>query len=307
MTRRNWKENLRAILRDNNGRKDDGTVASYETQAARRAVLFQIFEELRSIGFKLDDPRGLRGKHVQALATSYEHRGLAPATIQKNFSVMRLFAKWIGKEGMVEKTERYFSPGFTVERSQIARTDKSWSGAGIDVNAKIAEIHAKDARVGLQAELMAVFGLRPKESALLRPHAADKGAYLIVAPGTKGGRERTIPIDTSRRRELIDQAKRDVLPGRSLIPDGHTWKSWSNHMRHVAASVGVCKSKLGVTLYGLRHEYAQQQYHLHAGAVAPVAGGCAVERNIDINARQIVAQDLGHNRIDITNHYLGKR
>jgi hypothetical protein len=90
---------------------------------------------------------------------------------------------------MVEGADKYASVG-AASRSSINREDKSWQAQGVDVAAKIAEVAAKDARVGLQLALQAAFGLRAREAMQLRPHVADKGAYLALNVGTKGGRDR---------------------------------------------------------------------------------------------------------------------
>ena len=77
----------------------------------------------------------------------------------------------------------------------------------MDVAAKLAEVTAKDARVGLQMALQAIFGLRAREAMQLRPHIADKNTYLALTVGTKGGRDRVVPIDTPEKRALVDLAK----------------------------------------------------------------------------------------------------
>ena len=55
----------------------------------------------------------------------------------------------------------------------------------------------------MQLELQRAFGLRMREAALLKVHAADKGAYLAVNWGTKGGRDRVIPIETDYQRDVL--------------------------------------------------------------------------------------------------------
>ena len=77
----------------------------------------------------------------------------------------------------------------------------------MDPGAKIAEVRAKDERVALQLEFQQVFGLRVRESIQFQPHIADRGAYLALTVGTKGGRPRVVPIDTPQKRELVDRAK----------------------------------------------------------------------------------------------------
>lgn len=125
----NWKASLAAVLSENNGRKEGGSVASYATQDKRADVLYAGFAELRKLGFRLESVESLRGKHLEALTQSWQTRGLSASTIQNSLSIFRTFATWIGKAGMVLTTERYLGPG-VASRSSIATQGKSWSGKG---------------------------------------------------------------------------------------------------------------------------------------------------------------------------------
>ena len=64
---------------------------------------------------------------------------------------------------MVEPTDRYVTPG-AATRTSIATQDRSWSAQNVDIAAKLAEVTAKDARVGLQMALQATFGLRARRA-----------------------------------------------------------------------------------------------------------------------------------------------
>ena len=202
-----WKSSLASVLKEHNGIKaSDGTVASHETQHKRSTVLYQAFTDLREMGYKLDNVRQLKGRHVEALTKHWLSKELSSSTLQNRLSTLRTFASWIGKEGMVESAERYF-PNHEAARTSINTQDKGWEVNGVSVTEKLDDLRTLDERVALQVELQLRFGLRVKESIMLRPHLADKGGYLAVSNGTKGGRDRTVPIDTPERRELIDRAK----------------------------------------------------------------------------------------------------
>jgi len=41
----------------------------------------------------------------------------------------------------------------------------------------------------------------------LRPHLADRGTFLSITHGTKGGRDRVEPIRTPQQRALLERAK----------------------------------------------------------------------------------------------------
>ena len=300
-----WKASLAEVLKNHNRVKLDGTIASHATQDKRADILDAGFKELREMGYKLDDVKGFRGRHMEVLAAAWEEKKLSASTIQNNISVFRTFAGWIGKPGMVERAEKYVTPG-AASRSSINRQDKSWQAQGVDVQAKIEEVTAKDARVGLQLALQATFGLRARESMQLRPKIADMGSYLALTVGTKGGRDRVVPIDTPEKRELIDRAKTFAASRLASTSDpALTLAQAKNHYYHVLRSCGITRVD-GITGHGLRHGYANDRYRQISGEASPVRGGKSADADIDHAARLEVAEELGHSRESVTTHYLGR-
>jgi len=300
-----WKASLAAVLKAHNNAKVDGSVASHATRDKRADVLYAGFKLLREKGYKLDTVESFRGKHMEVLAKAWEARGLSPSTLQNNLSTFRIFAGWIGKAGMVERTDRYVTPG-AASRTSINARDKSWTAQNVDIAAKLAEVAAKDARVGLQMALQAIFGLRAREAMQLRPHVADKGHYLALTVGTKGGRDRVVPIDTPEKRELIDRAKTFAASKLASTSDpNRTLAQAKNHYYHVLRSCGITRAD-GITGHGLRHGYANDRYEQIAGQPSPVRGGTPPDRDTDQAARLEVAEELGHSRESVTTHYLGR-
>jgi hypothetical protein len=70
---------------------------------------------------------------------------------------------------------------------------------------------------------------------------------------------------------------------------------------------GVTRAGLGVVPHGLRHQGAADDYRAMTGELPPVAGGGPVDRELDVQARQCIAERLGHGRRQIVNAYLGSR
>jgi integrase len=260
--------------------KQGGSVASAATQDKRADVLYASFERLREMEYRLNDVTGLREKHVQALMTDLHARGMSASTLQNTLSILRTFAEWIGKAGMVRGIEQYLGKG-VAERTSIAKEDKSWTAKGVDSAAKIAEVRERDPRVAIQLELAQVFSLRAREAMQLRPHIADKGTHLSVSHGTKGGRDRTVPIVTAAQREVLDRAKALCATKASSTADQlmklHQWK---NHFYRVVRSCGISRAD-GFTVHGLRHQYANDRYRELSGSDSPVRGGEVVEKSAD--------------------------
>ncbi|NOU23022.1 MAG: Fis family transcriptional regulator [Methyloglobulus sp.] len=303
------RDSLQQIITANIKTNVDGSVSSHATRKKYANSLHQSFRNLEALGFKLSDAKNLKGKHVVALGKYFEQQAitgkLKPSTIQGRFSVLRVFAHWIGKDGMVEATHKYVDLAL-VQRSSICSHDHSWPAQGVDVVAKLAEVSQKDERVGLQLRLELESGLRGKEAMMLRPYLADKGAYLDVSVGTKGGRPRAVLIKTAEQRALLDKAKTFAATKDSSTSDpNRSLAQWKNHYYYVLRRCGITR-KNGLTAHGLRHTYAHNRYKELSGQDSPVRGGKLVNREDDRAARLQVAEELGHSRESITTHYLGR-
>jgi integrase len=280
---------------------------SYATQAAREQVLWQGFKLLRTLGYRFTDVHSFRETHLKALAHQWEERGLSPSRIQNNISIFRTFSGWIGKSGMIRASHHYVSSPELVSRQTKTRTDKTWSGRGINVQAKIAEVAQIDKRVAAALQLVAAFGLRPKEASLLRVHQADQQAYLDVNRGTKGARDRVVAIDNDTQRQALEHA-RSLVAGKkdSLILPEKTLKQWQNHFYTVCRQAGISREN-GITAHGLRHERLNEIYQEITGVSSPIKGQQpgSVSKEDDAIARQAVAETAGHSRAAIASAYLG--
>ena len=101
-----------------------------------------------------------------------------------------------------------------------------------------------------------------------------------------------------------------------MIPADQTYASFQ------AESYRELREAGGKGFHGERHSYAQERYEAITGAPAPVvegwgrderferladALGVSVDKAkaIDQEARQQVAEELGHGRTEVTNAYLG--
>lgn len=312
-----WQRTLLEALRAHNTTlsptdktRRPGKRVSRKTQYERKRILFAAFRELADLGYRLENVRNFKRKHLDALVEAWLKRGLAASTLQNNLSTLRAFCAWIDKPGMVPKVERLVSdPDLQqrFERKLAAETDKTWSGADVDIMAKVGQIREEDGRVATQLELQLAFGLRMKESCLLRPHLADKGHYLEVAWGTKNGRPRVIPVDNDYQRTVLDKAK-DLVRDRqgSTIPRRYSFEQWRQHFYYVIRKHGITRAALGVTPHGLRHERLNQIYEDVAGVPSPVKGGTPVlDKARDERARLEVARIAGHNRPTVASCYTG--
>ena len=300
-------------LLDENGRKAirQKKIVSHRTMEVRKEQLVLCMRQLRGLGYKLESPRSLQQRHVRALAQYWEEEGASASTITNRLSVLRALSLWIGKPGMIAKSEDFVKNPETVKRQQATTEDKSWSASEVDVDAMIGLIEQYDDRVGLQVRLMREFGLRKREAVMFRPLKADLGLAIRVRDGTKGGRERVIPIETPEQRRVLELAKSRVTHVNDHI--GHPYRNLEqaiHHINYVFKRFGLTKRGLGVTAHGLRHEHLNNLYESITGVPSPVRSTSVtadIDKHLHDVARARVSQEAGHERLNISNAYIGAR
>lgn len=165
------------------------------------------------------------------------------------------------------------------------------------------------ARAGATIELMRELGLRSKEASLLDSRRALKQAEMTgnvtIIYGTKGGREREIPINRCEQLAVLKIACQVQGSDRSMIPSNQSWKKWSK--RTLADARKLVKFYTDGGLHDLRSAFACEIYEEMMGHAAPAAGGLIFDKNKDLNARKNISKQLGHNRVDIVAEYIGGR
>ena len=295
---------------------------SFKTRQERAEFLRRFFGDLRhKARFKtLPDPRNLGQRHIAAVVAVWQQEKLAAATIQTYLSFLRGFAQWIGKPGLVRRPAEYGLRLEEYERHEGAQIDRSWAAQGIDADAVIARICQFDPYVGAAMKLVHAMGVRRKEAIMFRPHQcvvpfeatglalhkrkADR--YARIKGGSKGGRERFVPLDTSERIAAVEHAQTVVsAPDGHMGHPAHSLKQALRRFNYVLERFGVTRKELGVTAHGLRHEVLINEFQNITGAVPPVRGGARLPRKIDEPARQEVAELAGHARKRASSAYLG--
>jgi integrase len=291
--------------------------------------VFRFLHHNPTKAFKLD-PRSFSGRHADFVLAHWcaeaKAGRLAPGTIPTYYSHLKTFTRWIGKPKLLKPIQAYFDDPALYRRSGITTNDKSWRALGIDVASVIRDVEDYDVHAAASLWLMLAFGLRFKESLMLRPHVdvatarqaiGDSGSavaheggpvqYLDTHRGTKGGRQRYVPIDDALCRQAITYACHVAKGTQGSVGDPNlTLVQALRRLRYVMERFGITKRDLRVVPHGLRHQFAASRYTEQAGSLPPVAGGQGVAADADTAARQHVSALLGHGRPQITNAYLGR-
>lgn len=159
------------------------------------------------------------------------------------------------------------------------------------------------------AELAREFGLRSKEAALLNAHNALKEAqskgYISASKGTKGGRDRNVPITHGKQLQALKNAATAQKNARAVMPSDKNWAQYRNELQNVR---DVLKENGFSGLHDLRSAYAADRYEQLTGQQAPTNNnGIITDRLRDLAARQMITKELGHGRIDVIAAYIGGR
>lgn len=163
-------------------------------------------------------------------------------------------------------------------------------------------------RAAAVVELARELGLRSKEASLIDARAAyaeaSASGYVTISEGTKGGREREVPITSERQLEALSKAAEAQGDSRSLIPSEMSWREWREGELRDARE--IVQAYTGGGLHDLRSAYACERYEQLTGHAAPVAGGEIADREVDREAREQIAEELGHGRTDVVAEYVGR-
>lgn len=269
---------------------------SETTQANRIYGLMGICRELREMGFVLPSANSLKPRHVTALVSSWKGRGLSEATIKNRMSWLRWWATKTNRRPAVPKANAALG---------IADT-KAFKGRRAAATSRDRLANLPE-RMQLAIRLQMAFGMRLEECLKVKVAIADKGTILALKDSwCKGGRARSIPIVHARQRDLVDEVHR-VCGNESLVPAGMKYIRYRKQVEKAALKAGV------TNMHKHRHWYACWRYETLTGRKAPSEGGpthdrlTPAERRPLDEARLAISRELGHNRIEVTDAYLGYR
>ncbi len=166
-------------------------------------------------------------------------------------------------------------------------------------------------RTSLIAQLTRQLGLRFKEASMLDCGLALEQARSLgkvnITRGTKGGRgngsDRWIPVD-AKTLNLIKKAALVQDNEKNIIPLDMSYVQWRDHAYNQWRKATQETSING--FHDMRAAYACERYQGITGCPAPVMNGKRqASKSLDARARTILAQELGHNRIDVVAAYIG--
>lgn len=275
-------------------------------EATKRFCRFTA-EEFKSQKFANTQP-----KHIRSYVEHLYENGASGNTVRTELSGIRFFYERSGGTNVLPDNNELGIPS-----RQVGECDRAWLPEEIKKACTVADRTGRtDVKIYIRTSLC--FGLRIEEACKLRVEHLERALNNqgLWVKG-KGGRERTVPVETEHQRKLLvslyRHAKRKgLLPGDYLISDNKkrgverekaSITSWiDNHRKEFTDPDRTLKVKPGekprsqtISGHGLRYCYAQDaDRRLNAQ-------GMNEERILhEISAR------LGHNRPAITYVYLSR-
>lgn len=286
---------------------------AFETQLTYVRVLNLMLDGLGKMNIRLQNLSDLTPKHVVKVVQVWERAGLSASTLKTRWTVMTRMLGWLGKQprsgpmrldAVIKNRER-------TRRSYSATEPRTFASANVGFEEVLKNVARIDPIAGLHLQLQRTFGLRLKEAVCLNPFESDKGGVLSLFRGTKGGRERDVPIDSQQKRDLLEAVKTAALPLNKgiLSYPGLTLVQSKNRYYYVLRKCGMTKKDLGVTSHSCRREFGIERYELIGGRKAPVLGATTSltqqDRRRDREVRLQLAEELGHSRPQIAAAYVG--
>jgi hypothetical protein len=282
---------------------------------------FRKFSEWEMQTYGVKDLRWISKEHLEAyaihMADTVKKGQLEVSTAHNYISAVNRVMQIARADKQVHvKASEYLD-----NRTSICTVNKAFTQVEIDKINQIPIISSYTENQKLIGHLTDQFGLRFKECCLLNIkqviYTAINEGRIRVELGTKGGRARYVPVRTYSQIIYLQKAVQLQGKGRSLIPVTMNYREWKDKMYKLAEKADIRG------WHGGRHAYAQRRYYELTGVQCPVVVGIqhgshhihyiASQLNISFQAakekdkrvRKIVAKELGHRRIDITDKYLG--
>lgn len=272
------------------------TIKSTNTKAGAYYTTQKALSILKENGFGRPPAiRNFTTQHFQVLRDYYAENNVSERSQKTYFGHIR--SEIIKKGGTKQiPTNSDLGLAFVGKREIVAKD--------MDIR-DVREKLKHSERLTSIAELARYAGLRKAEIIKIDAKAiAEKGKNLQVSIREnqgKGGRVRTYLI---KDQEGVSKIK-EIF---KKYPNG--FKEKNVGLKEQLKKIGDAMCHRNVRLHGLRHAWAQREFEVLTGNKAPIKGGISeytlAEKEKINEARMYLSQRLGHNRLDVTNDYLGR-
>ncbi|MET0002065.1 MAG: integrase domain-containing protein [Candidatus Thiodiazotropha sp.] len=290
---------------------------SIDTQTER----FSVFAKWLKENHQIKDLRWIEKHHLveyaEHLVRAIEHGILAVATVHNRISAINTVMSIARTDKAVWVAPSDHFPN----RTGVATVNRAPTAEQYDRQKVFLNDQTHGDRLQLICDLGKELGLRFEEATKLNAKTtlrdAERIGVIRIADGTKGGCPRSIPIESRHQLRVLRDAAELQGKDRSLIPSNMSYAEFRN-----LAYKEVQHSPIR-GFHPNRHYYAQARYEVLIGAKCPLSAGVShgaahhhylskelgisfkEAKILDKTIRTELARELGHNRPEITNSYVG--
>ena len=271
---------------------------SFATRKNRKDMLILMAGQLDEMGFRKMGARDLGGRHVNRLVKLWQEQELSAGVMKNRMTVLRWWAGHVGRAHVIARTNDHYG----IPARPLSAVSKA-----VELSDEV--LQAIDGpyreRICVSLRLQRYLGLRTEESLKFRPSEAigrdEEGKMTRIdlrGSWCKNGRARSLLLRSERQRDILEQALR-VAGNGSMIPGILSYVKYRRKFRYRCDKVGLPH------LHGLRHRYAQERYLELTGSLPPNCDGPLESWAVDDRARNMISDELGHGRKNVTASYLG--
>ncbi|TMN18809.1 phage integrase N-terminal domain-containing protein [Lentibacillus cibarius] len=290
-----------------------GTRARY--QGSCKQFLQFVHEE-----FKMKNLRNLQDKHVVAFIHARQDAGITTKTIKNDLGAIRYLHDMVpnAKHELTSNDELERQHGIELETE--AKGDRSWTNEEYNNMYAFADEQSKEGGAEQRTAcdvrdtfvLSRTMGLRVAEAVAMHRSQAENalrtGVYQVKNEA-KNGKHRQVPL-SSEAREMLTERLQSVERGEKIFvqPTEKTHRAINRIEKYLGRHRNKFETQEGrerrsheggynrLTFHGLRYNYVQDRLNwemLHG-------------RNFR-HAAKIITKEVGHNRLEVINVYLGKK
>lgn len=262
---------------------------SYKTRDRYKDAMYS-FSKFLAIEYRKQNITKIKNEHIQEYVLHMQKEGYSTSYVTTNLSAIRYFYDKISKGKFIIKSNRELGVNARIQNERIGPDRSIAKDELTNLLERAKDIGRKD--FVLVIKICEKFGLRIHEVYSLRHSQIKEGLKTgdLKVKG-KGGLIRHIPIDDNKI--LLNEVDAYKKTGTDRI---FVSKEEKTHLKikEMQEFVNTTRrNKEGYTFHSIRHYYAQNLYKdLRNKAMT------------DYEARMIVANRLGHNRVEVSSIYL---
>ena len=302
---------VRNILNEGYGDSD------HETRRSHRARLRLFVAFLKTMGVK--DIRSIEREHLlvygEYLSELCDVGEISIHTAQNRLSSANVLMSLVTSGSFAS-----ISPSRIIGRRSYVRTTEPVGLYPEQFHLALQRLlESGEVRLALLIAFCRYIGCRFREGSLVilsdAKRQVGKTGKVIIVRGSKGGRAKKVRREIRAPKPLVDLLHEEgrTLQSPCLVPESMNYVQWFGwaHRRYSRLEPA---HGLGSKFHELRASFACERLERLTGSPAPCANraGASMEirpiadRLADKQARELIAIEMGHNRIDVINSYCGR-